>query len=471
MKPWFKMKIFRWLIFSILTLLNTSVLADSVQLKLETGQNSLLADSPQKLFIKVGLTGIAPPETQRRAPLNVAIVIDRSGSMSGDKIRNARKAALTALNYLKSNDTIAIVTYDDKINVPVPATKFRNKTSIQYAIRGIRTGGYTALYAGVVEGANQIKHFLNRERVNRIVLISDGLANVGPDSPEELGGLGIKLAKQRISVSTIGLGLGYNEDLMVRLADVSDGNHVFVEDSEQLAGIFRKEFGELGTAVAQTATIRIQCQDGVKPLRILGRDGRINGNSVEVEIQQLYAKQERYLLLEVELTPGAADSERKIAAVNLDYDDLITNTRTNANGIIKISYTTTPKIVEKSVNREVMIDATTQIGVKMDEEAVAHKDKGDTQKARAVFRRKAQMFRARAAKYKSKTLRKQATFAEEAADEVVAARTSSWKGSRTRKIIFNTKNYYKKQQSYGNSNVNIKGNTQIRRNKINIPTN
>jgi Ca-activated chloride channel family protein len=416
-----------------------------VQLKIEAGQEALLAGSTQRLFIKVGLEGIAPPKDQERAPINVALVLDRSGSMSGEKIENARQAALAALEYLNNRDTIALVTYDDKVDVPFAAAQLENKAAVQRAIRKIDTGGMTALFAGVSEGANQLKRFLDRERINRIVLISDGLANVGPDTPEELGSLGRKLAQKRISISTIGLGLRYNEDLMMRLADASDGNHAFVEDAEQLAGIFRKEFGELGTVVAQAATVIIQCEEGVRPIRILGREGRINGNKVEANIQQLYAAQERYLLLEVEITPGTVDSKREVARVNLDYDDLAANTRANASGVVQISYTAAREQAEKTVNKAVMVDATTQIGVEMDDEAITHKDKGNTEEARAVFSRKAAFLREQAARYDSATLREQAALTKKA-EAAVTDDTETWNIGR--KATRSIQMYYKKGQSY-----------------------
>lgn len=83
-------------------------------------------------------------------------------------------------------------------------------------------GGGTALYAGVAQGASELREFLDPHRVNRIILLSDGQANKGPSSPSELGNLGAALISEGISVTTIGIGLGYNEDLMTQLAPRSD---------------------------------------------------------------------------------------------------------------------------------------------------------------------------------------------------------------------------------------------------------
>ena len=99
----------------------------------------------------------------------------------------------------------------------MPATKVSDKKTIFRAIRQIRADGSTALFGGVSKGAKEIRKFLSHKRVNRMVLLSDGLANVGPQSPSELGDLGSSLIEDGISVTTIGLGLGYNEDLMTKL--------------------------------------------------------------------------------------------------------------------------------------------------------------------------------------------------------------------------------------------------------------
>src|SRR5690606_7337943 len=121
------------------------------------------------------------------------------------------------------------------------------------------------------------RHSEDRRFVNRVILLSDGLANVGPSSPEELGRLGTALVRDGISVTTIGLGLGFNEDLMTRLARCSDGNTYFVEHSGDLPGIFASELGDVLNVVARQVTIEIEFPSGVRPLNFVGRDGMIRG--------------------------------------------------------------------------------------------------------------------------------------------------------------------------------------------------
>jgi Ca-activated chloride channel homolog len=423
------------------------VQARQVQLNLGLGQEVLEAGQPQRVFIKIGLEGLAGKERGERAPINVALVLDRSGSMQGAKLENAKQAAILALDYLNRDDILSLVTYDHIVNVPVPATKLRDRQGVEEIIRGISSGGNTALFAGVSKGAAELKKFLDRNRVNRIVLLSDGLANVGPSTPQELGSLGRDLGGQGVTVTTIGLGLGYNEDLMARLAAASDGNHVFVEEPAQLASVFRSEFGELGAVVAQGITITIHCGDGVRPLRVLGRDARIFDSRVELTINQVFAEQEKYLMLEVETSPGKAESEREVARVEVSYDDLAARSRDRIEGRALVRYSASKEVVEQSLNKEVMVSATAQIGAQMDDRALELKDKGDAEGAQAVFREKAQYLEKEAGRYDSDLLRDQSQTATKA-EAAAAAPAASDEWSKTRKAVREEQNIIQQQRSY-----------------------
>lgn len=249
-------------------LVTTSALAapfsnSSVRVNLTAGYSKLLSEqvatSPITVPIKVSLFGEGEKSRSDRAPINVALVMDRSGSMSGEKLIHAKEAAISALSLLGSNDIVSIISYDDKPEVVVPATKLTDKEAVIRKISGITEGGSTALFAGVSRGAAELAKFREAGRINRIVLLSDGMANVGPSSPGELGDLGASLQKDGISVTTIGLGLGYNEDLMTNLARRSDGNHIFAERATDLASLFQKEFGGLLSVVAQNVLVTITC--------------------------------------------------------------------------------------------------------------------------------------------------------------------------------------------------------------------
>ena len=209
----------------------------AVRLDLGMDQARYSTGQANKAYLKIGLTG-EDNRSAQRPDLNIALVLDRSGSMAGEKLEKAKEAAHFAVSMLKPRDIISLIIFDEEVQVLVGATRVSDATRIDRAIDSIEEGGSTALFAGVSKGAVEVRRYLDRNHVNRVILLSDGQANVGPDSPEALGELGASLAKEGISVSTLGLGTDYNEDLMARLAATSDGNHAFIENPRDLARIF-----------------------------------------------------------------------------------------------------------------------------------------------------------------------------------------------------------------------------------------
>ncbi len=184
--------------------------AGQVHLNVQLAKPVLEANKKQTTFVKIGLTGFELKNDKERPPVNVSIVLDKSGSMNGEKIVRAREAAKMAIGRLNAKDIVSVVLYDSTVKILVPATKVSDKETIFAQIDQIGAGGSTALFAGMSKGADEVRKFLNEGRINRIFLPSDGQAKAGPKMPGELGELGASLAKESISVTTLGLGAGYN---------------------------------------------------------------------------------------------------------------------------------------------------------------------------------------------------------------------------------------------------------------------
>jgi Ca-activated chloride channel homolog len=384
----------------------TTAAASSNEVRLDAGLGNpvLLANGPQKAYLRVALTGFELEDPENRAPVNLSLVLDKSGSMSGEKITRARQAAWMAVERLGPDDIVSVVVYDSTVNVLVPATKASDRDNIRNAIESIQAYGNTALFAGVSKGAAELRKFHDPHRVNRVILLSDGLANVGPSSPRELADLGASLVRDGISVSTIGLGLGYNEDLMTRLAFASDGSHYFAESARELASIFDSELGDVLSVVAQEVITEIECAPDVRPIRILGRKGEISGNRVKVYMNQLYSAHEQYVLIEVEI-PARPDGERlELARVNVHYDNLKTRKRDTLAGRIDASFTASPELVRQSEDRDVMISVVEQVAAERSEEATKLRDEGRVQEARQVLRENVDLLQRSAEQYQAPTL-------------------------------------------------------------------
>ncbi len=422
-------------VWGILFLLAASLGAKEVQMDVELSHPVMESDKKQHAYLRVKLTGFEMPSSFQRTPLNVALVLDRSGSMSGEKIEKTKEAAIAFVNRLKDDDIVSIITYDDRINVLLAATKLHNRQSVIQKIRQIRPGGSTALYAGVTAGAQELRKFADKKRVSRIILLSDGIANKGPSTPSALADLGAKLIREGFSVTTLGLGDGYNEDLMTQLAAKSDGNHKFLRTTEDIRKFFNKELGVIGAIVARDVTIEIECAEGVKPVRVLDLDAKIDGNRVQSGFNQIYSKHERYMLLELEIAPHGNNVSKKVANVTVTYSNMQTHTAA------KLTATPTAHFKHSSEeNPGVMIAVTEQLATIANAKALKLRDQGRIKEAKKLLKNNSMMLEEKAKAYNAPQLKEQA---QENADDMDHMDEASWKKQRKMMRDKQTKRFYK----------------------------
>jgi len=414
-----------------------------VQLDARFSQSVMKSGETTRAFLRVGLRGVRPPEESARTPANIALVIDKSGSMHGAKIEDAREAALMALGRLTGDDTLAVVAFNDMIDIVLPATPADDLPNMRRAIRDIRAGGRTALYAGVETGIDEVLNFLDPYAVNRVILLSDGLANVGPTSPDRIAALGRDAAGEGISITTIGLGLGYNEDLMTRLALSSDGNHAFVEHPDDLVGIFNQEFGDVFSVVGQGAEVEIDFPDGIKPLRALGRPAEIDDQNVTFDLRQIYGGQDKYLLVEVEITGDSARDVLQAAQIAVSYTDMATKDAATLEKDLTLTFSDNAEKIEASRNKDVLSAASRQIATARSEEAVKLRDSGRIEEAKKLLQDNAAYLKEQARALAAPSLE---GLAEEQARDAEAMSSGNW--NRQRKDMRSRQYKGKTQQSY-----------------------
>lgn len=360
-----------------------------VRCKVELDQGVLPADRQQTAVVKVSLVAEAPPKEAERPPVNLCIVLDQSGSMSGHKIEQARQAALEALSRLGSQDIFSLVVYNSGVETLIPAGRMKDQRRARELIESIRSGGGTALFGGVSQGAAELRKAMEDHAegmVHRMILLSDGQANEGPSSPEDLGRLGASLQKEGISVTTVGLGTGYNEDLMTQLAQRSDGNTYFVENANDLARIFGAELGDVLNVVARDIRIIIECPKNVRPLRTIGREATIRGQRVELDLNQLYGSQERFLLLEVEVPPTPAETELPLISAAIQYRNLFSDKDEHQTLALNAQFSRQEEEVKASVNKEVKEEVLLNESALAKERAIEYYEAGRKDEAVQVLR-------------------------------------------------------------------------------------
>jgi Ca-activated chloride channel family protein len=350
----------------------------AVRVRVDVDKPVVLAGSDETIFVKVGLLGSGFPARHKRLPVNVAVVVDKSGSMRSDgKMVNARLGAIEVVRRLTRDDIFSLVVYDSRPRVVIPAQPVKDKEALIEIISSVGAGGSTALYDGVYVGAAEVRKHMSRKYVNRIVLLSDGLANVGPQSTGELADLGSSLGWEGITVTTIGVGLDYNEDLMTALAAASDGNSYFASMGSELPKIFGEEIGEAMTLVARQIRVRVDCSDGIRPIGIVGRDGRISGQQMAVSIGKLYGRNEKYALFEIRVPAADSGKHLDIAQVTVEFADPHTDDSMSQSQSISIAYHGDGRVVEESQNRDVVKKVALTRTSEVKKQAVSLADKGD----------------------------------------------------------------------------------------------
>jgi Ca-activated chloride channel family protein len=359
---------------------------DAVGLKIEVDRAVLPSDSRETAIVKVSLRGCQPLKTTRRAPVNLALVIDKSGSMSGDRIERAREAALEAVRRLGPDDLVSLVAFDNGVRTLIPARRVGDGAAVSEAIETITANGGTNLYGGVVAGAEALRRHIEDGYTHRVILLSDGQANVGPQTPEALGSLGAQLVREGISVSTIGLGLDFNEDLMTRLARRSDGNTYFVENSRDLGRIFGEELGDVLSIVARRVVIEVTFPEGVRPVRLVGREGRIENRRAFIELNQLYGSQEKFALVEVEIDAAKPRTTREVARAEVRYENAVDARPATRTARAEVSFSEARVEVVSSANHQVQADYAANRIAEAKDEVVALVDAGRRDEAATRLR-------------------------------------------------------------------------------------
>jgi Ca-activated chloride channel family protein len=275
----------------------------------------------------------AKPQT--RPALSLAVVIDRSGSMNGPPLRNAKAAAIQLVDTLAEQDAFSIITYSsgDETVVPIGRATRANKAAARAAIDRIWDDGGTCISCGLTRGASELARSPITGGLRRIVLISDGQANEGVWERDELAQLASNTAARGVSISTVGVGLDFDEVTMIQLANVGHGNYYFVEDTSNLDAMFTRELGGLTATVAADVRLVLTDGPGAHIVAAYGYPMTREGNQVIVPIADLAAGETRKVVLRVEVTESHT-GPLAVAAVELDWrrvrDGMIRHATTQA---------------------------------------------------------------------------------------------------------------------------------------------
>jgi Ca-activated chloride channel family protein len=295
------------------------------------GHPKIVRSSRGETFVMLEVRGADAVNGRTAAPVNLALVIDRSGSMKGARIRNAISAATAAVNRLNDGDVVSVVTFDtqaqDVISSAVIGPGERER--INAAIGRIALGGDTCISCGMEEGMRLLAQ--TSGRVNRMILLSDGDANHGVRDVPGFRKLAQRAQVRGLSVSTIGVDVEYNEKIMTAIAEEANGGHYFVQDASGLARVFEQEAESLTGAVASNAEVAFELAPGVELDRVFDRSFRRSGNQVVVPLGTFAHAEAKSVLIKVRVPSGNL-GEAPVANVDVTYRDLVSRSEGRCSG-------------------------------------------------------------------------------------------------------------------------------------------
>ncbi|QHG17540.1 VWA domain-containing protein [Nostoc sp. ATCC 53789] len=276
-----------------------------------------------------------------RRNLNLSLVIDRSGSMAGAALHHALKAAESVVDQLEPDDILSVVVYDDEVDSVVPPQAVTNKATLKDSIRKVRAGGITNLSGGWLKGCEHVKTRLDPQKINRVLLLTDGHANMGIQDPKVLTATSGQKAEEGITTTTLGFAQGFNEDLLIGMARAARGNFYFIQSIDEASEVFSIELDSLRAVVGQNLTVKLELAEGVSLVDTLSlaKVSQNDAGQAVISLGELYEGEDKLLGLSL-LISSAQVGELPVMKLHYSADviqnDLIQNVSGTADIIAKV---------------------------------------------------------------------------------------------------------------------------------------
>jgi Ca-activated chloride channel family protein len=285
-------------------------------------QGVLLAGGERDMYAEVRLQADPAERAAVRAPLALAIVLDTSGSMYGEKIEQAKQSVLELMRDMRDDDEVAVIRYSSDVSVVQPLARLGSvRSSLSDRVRQIEADGGTAIPLGLHSGMKALEE-AGGGRVRRIVLVSDGLDSSRNESQHLAG----DSFEHGVTVSTLGIGLDFDESYMGGVAQSGHGNFGFVKDSSALSAFLQRELNETASTTIEGAVVHVRLPHGVRFVSATGADAKVtdesaSGDDVELRFGSLFAKDERRAVVHLVARLDAGDSVR--IASNADWTQVV----------------------------------------------------------------------------------------------------------------------------------------------------
>lgn len=345
------------------------------------------------LVIRFGGDGADAGAVRRR--LNLSLVLDRSGSMAGAPLKQAIRAAQSLVGQLADDDRLSVVIYDDTADTLLAPDLAKEKATIQALLGKVKAGGCTNLSGGWLEGCKHVKKHASGEYVNRVLLLTDGQANVGITDASVLIKTARQKAEEGVITTTLGFGSGFNEDLLIGMARAAEGNFYFIESPEDVAQVFKIELEGLSSVVGQNLVVTVRPDEVTEHGWVLNKY-RVEERDKELDVTlgDVYAVEEKVLAMDLEVRP-TAEGTVKIAAVSYTYQTVIEGVIKDVTGELSVTVDVAGAALAAAALPDLGVvgDASRLQTARTKDEAVELADKGDLKTAATKLRAMAEELR------------------------------------------------------------------------------
>lgn len=295
---------------------------EAVSLDVRWGSDRVSAADPEAV-LQVGFSTALASDRSQLPPVNLALVIDKSGSMAdADKLSRVKESLLTLVNQLRETDTLAIVVFDSEAEVLRPARALGDREEVRRLIRQLEPGSSTNIHAGLMLGYREALRNFNREGSNRVVLLTDGIANQGVTDPAQIARESLSFNDRGVDLSTIGVGLDLNKDLLRDLAKSGRGLFHFVADAQDIDKVFLKEVQSLVAPVAGEPNLEIEFGPGLELVQVYGYEPERTARGLKIKLDNMNQGLTQVVLARFRVRPRAFDGAGPSVRVNFSYYDI-----------------------------------------------------------------------------------------------------------------------------------------------------
>ncbi len=359
-----------------------------MQAKASVDYDVLTVQRAQKLYLMARVTATGDVPTASRRPLNLSLVLDRSGSMAGAKLDYTRQAAQFLIQHLSREDTLSVVLYNDKVETLFEPQHVTDKDVLSQQVDTIKPRGTTNLSGGWLEGCQHVRQNYTATSLNRVILLSDGLANRGITDRSQLVAIARQKYEEGITTTTMGLGSDFNEDLLMEIASAGGGAFYFIESPEVTPEIFNEELSGLMRLALQNLAVRITFTDQVKEVRQLNAYPVKEGAMARTyRLGDLYSGEVKTLVLELVIPSLAVLEPQQIATVHFAYDELTADGIAHRENEIGVQVNMTSSEMVPAPEQAQVTQAVLLLqAANARQEAVQHADRGQFDEASRVLK-------------------------------------------------------------------------------------